>query len=117
MFSDPLHLAVDRKSDVTKTSDMDLFANLHDLMKFSSTLIVRLRNAQIKSADGTNICKDIAVDPMCLSCPNNVNIGYVLCNMAESMVTFLRCAVDYSANKKTLDQRLHNKAYALYNEV
>ncbi|KAI9259814.1 Dbl homology domain-containing protein [Helicostylum pulchrum] len=116
MFSDPLHLAVDRNSDVTKTSDMNLFANLHDLMKFSYTLIVRLRNAQIKSADGTDICKDVVVDPMCLSCPNDVNIGYVLCDMAESMVTFLRCAVDYSMNKKTLDQRLHNKAYALYNE-
>lgn len=117
MFSDPLQLAVDRNSDVARSGDIDLFANLCDLMKFSSSLIVRLRNAQIQSTDSTDICEDIEHDPSCQTCPNDVNIGYVLCDMAESMVTFLRCAVDYRANKKTLDQRINHKAYALYNEV
>lgn len=116
MFYDPLQLAVERHSDVTRAGDIDAFSNLQDLMRFSSTLIIRIRNDQIERAMGS-VCQDAITDPSCQTCPSNVNIGLVLRGLVEHMVVFLRCALDYKTNKKTLDMRLNKKAYALYTEV
>jgi hypothetical protein len=115
MFCDTLQLALDRHSEIAKLADMDWFAHLHGLMKFSSTLILRLRNAQIEKP--TLNYQDSVTDPNCQACPTDVNVGLVLREMAEQMVVFLRCALDYRANRKLLDQKKNNKAYALYNEV
>lgn len=101
---------------MARPSDIDWFANLQDLMKFSYTLILRLRNAQIENNAGI-VCKSAAVDPSCQTCPIDICVGSVLREMAEHMVVFLRCALDYRANKKLVDHRMHNKGYALYSEV
>lgn len=116
MFYDPLQLAVERNSDVTRAGDIDAFSNLQDLMRFSSTLIIHIRNDQMERSDG-NICQDAIADPDCQTCLNNVNLGSILRHLVEHMVVFLRCALDYKTNKKTLDMRLNKKAYALYAEV
>ncbi|OAD03292.1 hypothetical protein MUCCIDRAFT_81292 [Mucor lusitanicus CBS 277.49] len=110
MFCDPLKLALERGSISARPTDMDWFANLHDLMAFSSTLIRRLRQFQVDKIP----CKEHLNDPNCQT--DQVNIGLVLREMTESMVTFLRCALDYKSNKKLMDQRKTNKAYALYKE-
>lgn len=116
MFYDPLQLAVERNSDVTRAADIDAFSNLQDLMRFSSTLIIRVRNDQMERSDG-NISQEDIADPDCQTSLNNVNMGLILRSMVEYMVVFLRCALDYKTNKKTLDMRLNKKAYALYAEV
>ncbi|KAI7894925.1 Dbl homology domain-containing protein [Mucor mucedo] len=115
MFYDPLQLAVERNSDVTRAADIDAFSNLQDLMRFSSTLIIRVRNDQMERSDG-NISQEDIADPDCQTSLNNVNMGLILRSMVEYMVVFLRCALDYKTNKKTLDMRLNKKAYALYAE-
>lgn len=110
MFCDPLKLALEKGSISARPNDMDWFANLLDLMSFSSTLIRRLRQFQVDKIP----CKDAINDPNCQI--DEVNIGLVLREMTESMVTFLRCALDYKSNKKLLDQKKNNKGYALYKE-
>lgn len=110
MFCDPLKLALERGSISARPTDVDWFANLDDLMAFSSTLICRLRQFQVDKIP----CKEDLNDPNCQM--DQVNIGLVLREMTESMVTFLRCALDYKSNKKLMDQRKTNKAYALYKE-
>lgn len=118
MYSDPLNLALERNSEVARSSDIDLFSNLHDLMRYSSTIIISIRNDQIeKSASTGGICQDDIADPSCQICPDNANIGLVLRSIPELMVVFLRCALDYRTNKKIFDLRMNKKAYALYNEV
>lgn len=96
MFCDPLQLALDRNSPLVKSSDMDCFANLHDLLKFSSTLILRFKTQSVLE---------------------HMHIGAMLRGLAEYMVVFLRCALDFKANKKLMDQRQSSKGYALYIEV
>lgn len=111
MFCDPLKLALEKGSIFARPADMDWFANLHDLMAFSSTLIRRLRHFQVDKIP----CKqDVMNDTNCQT--DQLNIGLVLREMTEPMVVFLRCALDYKSNKKLMDQRKTNKAYALYNE-
>ncbi|KAK4515956.1 uncharacterized protein ATC70_010916 [Mucor velutinosus] len=110
MFCDPLKLALERGSVSARPTDMDWFANLQDLMNFSSILIRRLGQFQVDKIPP----KEEVNDPNCQT--DQVNIGLVLREMTESMVTFLRCALDYKANKKLMDQRKTNKAYTLYNE-
>jgi hypothetical protein len=118
MFSDPLQLAIERHSEIVKPADTDWFANLNDLIRFSSTLILRLRTAQIaKSPCAGTVCKEASVDPSCQTCPIDISIGSILRELAEHMAVFLRCALDYRANKKLVDHKMHNKAYALYSEV
>ncbi|KAL7319370.1 hypothetical protein PS15m_002514 [Mucor circinelloides] len=110
MFRDPLKLALERGSISARPADMDWFANLHDLMTFSSTLIRRLRQCQVDRIPS----KEDVNDPNYQA--DQANIGLILREMTESMVTFLRCALDYKGNKKSMDQRKTNKAYALYEE-
>ncbi|KAL9549523.1 hypothetical protein MBANPS3_005172 [Mucor bainieri] len=110
MFCDPLKLALERGSISARPTDVDWFANLQDLMAFSSTLIRRLRQLQVDKIP----CKEDINDFNCQT--DQVNIGLILREMTESMVTFLRCALDYKSNKKLMDQRKSNKAYALYKE-
>lgn len=110
MFRDPLKLALERGSIYARPIDMDWFANLQDLMTFSSTLIRRFQQFQVDKIP----CKEDMNDPNHQT--DQVNIGLVLREMTESMVTFLRCALDYKSNKKLMDQRRTNKAYALYKE-
>jgi hypothetical protein len=119
MFADPLQLAFDRHADMVRSNDLDWFANLKDLMKFSSNIILRLRNAHVERSTeaGGVLCQDAEYDPGCKTCPNDVKVGLVLRESAEKMVTFLNCALDYRANRKLLDSRKHHKGYALYNEV
>ncbi|GAN10972.1 hypothetical protein MAM1_0440c10522 [Mucor ambiguus] len=110
MFFDPLKLALEKGSVSARPIDIDWFANLHDLMGFSSTLIRRLGQFEVNKIP----CKEDANDPNCQT--DEVTIGLVLREMTESMVTFLRCALDYKNNKKLMNQRKTNKAYALYKE-
>jgi hypothetical protein len=37
--------------------------------------------------------------------------------LAEYMIVFLRCALDFKGNKKLMDTRQSSKGYALYIEV
>ncbi|KAI9300816.1 hypothetical protein BJ944DRAFT_243847 [Cunninghamella echinulata] len=44
-------------------------------------------------------------------------IGKHICDMAESFVVYLRCALDYKHNRKKVDNRLqHNKGFMHYQE-
>ncbi|KAI7904414.1 Dbl homology domain-containing protein [Cokeromyces recurvatus] len=106
MFCNPLKLALERNSPLVKASDLDWFANLDNLMDFSSTLIHRCSGKdqeEMSTAVFTSLSDD-------------VYIGQILCSMSESMITFLRCALDYKANIKLLKQLKHNKGYILYKE-
>jgi hypothetical protein len=110
MYCDALQTALEKDSTFGKPGDMDWFANLQDLMVFSFTLICRMRqfdDSNWMDAQATTDCP-IADD---------VQVGLVLRDMAESMMTFLRCALDYRANRKLLEQRQSNKYYTLYKEV
>jgi hypothetical protein len=112
MYCDALKTALEKNTASGKPSDMDWFANLQDLMVFSFTLICRMR--QFDDSNWMD-AGDIAIH----NCPiaDDVQVGLVLRDLAESMVVFLRCALDYKANKKLLDQRQSNKSYAQYKEV
>ncbi|KAI8640037.1 Dbl homology domain-containing protein [Parasitella parasitica] len=111
MFCNPLTLALERGSILARPTDMDLFANLEDLMAFSATLIRRLREFQVDKIP----CKD-NVHGANDQTSDQPSIGVALREMTEFLVTFLRCALDYEANKKLLDQKKNNKGYKLYEE-
>lgn len=96
MFCDPLQLAIDRNSPLVKASDMDCFANLNDLLKLSSTIIKKFKAQSVLE---------------------DVQIGAMLRDVAEHMVVFLRCAIDFKSNRKLMDQRQNTKGYSLYLEV
>ncbi|KAI9485441.1 MAG: Dbl homology domain-containing protein [Benjaminiella poitrasii] len=128
MFCDPLKLALERNSTLVKASDLDWFANLDDLMSFSSTLIHRFKNSnqnEEKGESGSTLVSDQlddinnkmeALNTGCSPLLDDVHIGQILHDMAEFMIIFLRCALDYKSNKKLLNQSKHNKGYALYRE-
>lgn len=96
MHCEPFHLAVKRNSPFIVLNDVDGYANLKDLLWFSSHLILKLKQ---QSSTG------------------DIHIGSAFRELAEYMVVFLRCALDYPVNKKILDRRIGAKGYALYNEV
>ncbi|CAO3703050.1 unnamed protein product [Rhizopus stolonifer] len=102
MFCDPLQAALDKNLPLVKWTDLDLFANLEDLMRFSFMLVYRLKGLGFE---------DNQVWP-----ESDFNIGIVLREMADTMVVFLRCALDYGANKKLLDKKHQHKVYAAYKE-
>lgn len=110
MFCDPLVNALERNIPLVKPTDIDLFANLEDLMKFSLTLIYRLRKLELeqRSKDGSRS----NVWPI-----SDINVGSVLRDMAELMVVFLRCALDYRANRELIDKKHQHKVYTVYKEV
>ncbi|CEI86583.1 hypothetical protein RMCBS344292_01018 [Rhizopus microsporus] len=109
MFCDPLVNALERNISLVKPADIDLFANLEDLMKFSLTLIYRLRKLELeqRSKDGSRS----NVWPI-----SDINVGSVLRDMAELMVVFLRCALDYRANRELIDKKHQHKVYTVYKE-
>lgn len=112
MYCDALQSALENNAISGKSGDMDWFANLQELMVFSFTLISRMRQF-----DDSNWIDANVVWANDCSMADDIHIGLVLNDMAESMVTFLRCALDYKANRKLLDQRHSNKSYSQYKEV
>ncbi|KAI9254028.1 Dbl homology domain-containing protein [Sporodiniella umbellata] len=100
MFCDPLQSALDKCLPLVKWSDLDLFSNLEDLMRFSFMLVYRL--------------KELGFEETQVWPESDFNIGLVLREMAEPMVVFLRCALDYGTNKKLLDKKHLHKVYGAY---
>jgi hypothetical protein len=96
MHCEPFQLAIERNSPFIVTSDLEGYANLHDLLCFSSTLILKLKT----QASQGDVC-----------------IGSIFRELAEYMVVFLRCAMDYPANRKILERTITAKGYSLYHEV
>ncbi|KAI8335090.1 Dbl homology domain-containing protein [Chlamydoabsidia padenii] len=127
MFGDPLQLSLDRNSAFTRTSDLDIFSNLPDLMQCSSQLIRSMApyldhppcvSQEETRQHTTNLPLQMNDDARLLPSPNNqLLLGKEICAMANQFVVFLRCAVDYKLNRKKLDQRSqHNKGFAMYQE-
>ena len=106
MFYDALSNAIESGSQFAKEADMDSFANLFDLMKFSAKLINRLRHFQAGPLYTS------AEEPDC----SNLHVGKAIRDMAEDLVVFLRCALDYKENRKVLDNSGSNKGYARYRQ-
>ncbi|KAF7722957.1 epithelial cell transforming sequence 2 oncoprotein-like [Apophysomyces ossiformis] len=117
IFHDALVTAVERGSPFVRCSDGDAFANLFDLLQFSARLIQRLRRFQFDCVVADLPVKiDPADDPDCSSCPSNVFLGQCLLNLAQDLVVFLRCALDYKGNRKVLEGCESNKGYLRYKE-
>ncbi|KAG0168624.1 epithelial cell transforming sequence 2 oncoprotein-like [Apophysomyces sp. BC1034] len=117
IFHDALVAAVERESPFVRGSDGDAFANLFGLLQFSARLIQRLRHFQFDCViSDMPIRVDPALDPTCSSCPSNVFLGQCLLNLAEELVVFLRCALDYKGNRKLLEGCESNKGYVRYRE-
>lgn len=110
MFCDPLVDALERSISLVKPADIDLFANLEDLMKFSLTLIYRLRKLELEQRSKDSSSSNVW--PI-----SDINVGSVLRDMAELMVVFLRCALDYRANRELIDKKHQHKVYTVYKEV
>jgi hypothetical protein len=95
MFYDPLASAFEQDSPLVK-EDMDPFSNLFELMQFSAKLINRLLYFQ----------------------PEEHNYDFVgtnLLDMTKDLVVFLRCAIDYKANRKVIAGS--SKVLDLYKKV
>ncbi|KAG2194377.1 hypothetical protein INT46_011095 [Mucor plumbeus] len=119
IFYDALVYSLNKESTFSKEEDADIFANLFDLMQFSAKLINRLRHFQLNyvkgvstvpqsSADNEDTCKNI-------DC-NNLQLGSIVVDMAEDLVVFLRCALDYKGNRKHLDNTEHREGYVQYRQ-
>ncbi|KAG2206111.1 hypothetical protein INT47_003760 [Mucor saturninus] len=105
IFYDVIVNAIENGSQFVKQDNVDMFANLFDLMQFSAKLIHRLRHVQVDDLE-----KAFKVD-----C-NNAHLGRILRDMAQDLVVFLRCALDYKENRKLLDNNVNNKGYLRYNQ-
>lgn len=97
-----------------------MFANLFDLMQFSAKLINRLRHFQLNypnretlASVDINASKDACNNLDC----DNLHLGGILVDMAEDLVVFLRCALDYKGNRKHLDNTEHREGYVKYRQV
>lgn len=115
--------SLNKENTFAKEEDADIFANLFDLMQFSAKLINRLRHFQLNfvnkatgadphahpSADDQDTCSNI-------DC-NNLQVGSILVDMAEDLVVFLRCALDYKGNRKHLDNTEHREGFVKYRQV
>ncbi|KAI8994921.1 hypothetical protein BDB01DRAFT_902589 [Pilobolus umbonatus] len=110
MFSDPLKLAIERHSPLAKSSDLEVFSNLDALMEYSFKLLYGLRKSQLAFTSTQT------VDVSSHKIGANINVGRVIRDLAEYLVVFLRCSIDYKTNKKGIDQVGRNKGYALYYE-
>ncbi|CEP07523.1 hypothetical protein [Parasitella parasitica] len=120
VFYDALVYSLNKESTFAKPEDADIFANLFDLMQFSAKLINRLRHFQLKyvnkgvsttphaSAEHEDTCSNV-------DC-NNLQLGSILVDMAEDLVVFLRCALDYKGNRKHLDNTEHREEYVKYRQ-
>lgn len=108
MFHDTLVTAISRHSAYARKAHADVFANLFDLMQFSAHLLHKLRYRCVSVDQGWAA----AEAPDC-----DLRIGKVFCSIAERMIVFLRCALDYKANKKMVDMKKHSKGFVRYNEV
>ncbi|KAF7731686.1 epithelial cell transforming sequence 2 oncoprotein-like [Apophysomyces ossiformis] len=116
MFNDPFCQAVERGSLFIRTTDADKYANLYDLMQFSSRLIRRFQCRAECPNSLPESMMDADKDLMCASCYSEIPLGQIIRDMAEMLIVFLRCALDYKDNRRILDQSQDNKAYALYRE-
>lgn len=90
-----------------------MFANLFDLMQFSAKLINRLRHLQMDYSPRFPITDDVLFKIDC----SHSRLGKTIREMAEDLVVFLRCALDYKENRKLLDSNVNNKGYLMYNQV
>ncbi|KAL9537334.1 hypothetical protein MBANPS3_011872 [Mucor bainieri] len=120
IFYDALVYSLNKENTFAKEEDADIFANLFDLMQFSAKLINRLRHFQLNfvnkaiggdphpSADDQDACNNI-------DC-NNLQVGSILVDMAEDLVVFLRCALDYKGNRKHLDNTEHREGFVKYRQ-
>ncbi|KAI8638399.1 Dbl homology domain-containing protein [Parasitella parasitica] len=120
VFYDALVYSLNKESTFAKAEDADIFANLFDLMQFSAKLINRLRHFQLNyvnkvvsttpnpPADHADTCSNV-------DC-NNLQLGSILVDMAEDLVVFLRCALDYKGNRKHLDNTEHREGYVKYRQ-
>ncbi|KAI8886318.1 Dbl homology domain-containing protein, partial [Backusella circina FSU 941] len=106
MYYDPLELAIQRNSPFVQPSDMDWFSNLSELMEFSLNIIYQLQHYQQHFISNSSSCSDC----------QEIQIGKILCDMAESMSVFLHCALDYQANRKLMSEKKNNKGYMLYKD-
>lgn len=99
-----------------KEADVDVFANLFDLMQFSAKLINRLRHFQIEHVQRIDypIRQEDMLDN--ITC-NNLHLGKVVREMSLDLIVFLRCALDYKENKKSVDINNNKKAYLIYKQV
>jgi hypothetical protein len=112
MFYEAYERALQNGGPFVKDTSMDIFANLFELMQFSAKLINRLRHFQLYSAVKLNEVKE---GPCAnIECDNSY-IGKAIVAMAEDFVIFLRCAMDYSSNRKIL--RSSEKGYEMYKQV
>lgn len=112
--------SLNKESTFAKEEDADIFANLFDLMQFSAKLINRLRHFQLRYAKGVSTIPQPSAenDGTCsnIDC-NNLQLGSIVVDMAEDLVVFLRCALDYKGNRKHLDNTEHREGYVQYRQV
>jgi hypothetical protein len=111
--------SLEKGSPFTKPIDADIFANLFDLMQFSAKLINRLRHFQLGRVKGIPpLPSDLDSNKSCenINC-NNLLLGKALVDMAEDLVVFLRCALDYKDNRKHLEATEHNEGFIVFNKV
>jgi hypothetical protein len=104
------------KTEFARLEDSDVFANLFDLMQFSAKLINRLRRVRFFDSVSVNpACAALKEDGH-IDC-NSVYLGSILLDMAEDLVVFLRCAVDFRDNQKQVDDNERRGYYSHYKKV
>ncbi|KAI7900955.1 Dbl homology domain-containing protein [Cokeromyces recurvatus] len=110
VFYDAFLYAFQKENRLFKEDDIDLFANLFDLMQFSAKLINHLRHLQMGPV------KEMGMNPCGNMECNNLRLGKILVDMAEDFVVFLRCALDYKGNRKCLDSRENTIGYIQFKQ-
>lgn len=83
-------------------------------MQFSAKLINRLRHFQMEHTKDSPV---LQLDPIPNVDSDKLLLGKAMREMSKDMVVFLRCALDYKENRKTVDNNVNNKAFLLYNQV
>ncbi|KAI8371329.1 Dbl homology domain-containing protein [Radiomyces spectabilis] len=121
IFHDLLIRAIEQNSPFARPEDVEYFSNLWDLMEFSSSFIQRLRlNVQYEPKllnPTTSPFEPPEIDIKSVKCPSDVLVGQALCDLAEDLVVFLRCAIDYKTNRKMLDTKTSgNKLYMAWRD-
>ncbi|KAG2237455.1 hypothetical protein INT48_005488 [Thamnidium elegans] len=113
IFYDAVISGLSKGNQLIKEADVDIFANLFDLMQFSAKLINRLRHFQMEHTKDSPV---LQLDPIPNVDSGKLYLGKAMREMSKDMVVFLRCALDYKENRKTIDNNVNNKAYLIYNQ-
>ncbi|CAO3632867.1 unnamed protein product [Cunninghamella echinulata] len=106
-----------------RDSNISQYSTTSTLSDYSAPLSPTSTHSSASSSKESNSSSNLLplhlnADARYLPVPSDQTlIGKHICDMAESFVVYLRCALDYKHNRKKVDNRLqHNKGFIHYQE-